>query len=1104
MADRRISVFFQSIRKRYYLSKLLLGIVFWVGIGYAGFLFFGFLESRLWLSTVLRRILFFSIVVTYIFLLCKWVAKPLLLHFGIIGKLDFRFFAQLVGDKFGKVEDKLLNILELESRTDELSVMAAKQKFDVVDTLPLKQAIDFSKVYRGAVWLLLPLFVSLLLYLLGSWQDIKEANNRLISFNEEFVKPAPFAFELVDNDLTVLRGENLEVLLSTKGDIVPESVFIELDSQLFLMKGQNGLFSFTLEKPMVSGKFRFEANGFFSQWLSYTVLQFPVISELEVQVSPPSYTREPQQKMSGITDLQLVVGSTVAIDMKGSFFTKGYVIWEGDSIHMDGAPNSFNFKAISSVNQRVKLNFINGDNGLVTSHDFEIKVIEDSYPIVEVNRVDNQGFEFIGFASDDYGVERLEVVVMEEENDNEVQRLVLGKSLGFKLDFNYVFPSGLSLKDGVNYKLYFEVKDNDGRFGGKVRKSRVFDLRLLTRTEMDNQIQQELFDNINKLERSNSTNAIEDLRENLGQNEEFNFEQRLQVTDFLNRQKEEENLMDRFRQNLMDKSPLLDNNELLKERLDRLELEAQKNEKLRHELEKLLDSFDKEQIQERVDELAKNQKSSKRNLSQLLELTKRYLITERLLTIAKNLEDMSRLQDSIRLGGGKDFIQKQSLITNEVDRNREGFEQLIKDNNSLQKPLDIGVGINEFGDLDILLKKIEGNVLSGLAPSVQASMSLSSEKMKDMADRLREALESQQGSASMAEDAEMLRQILENLIDFSMEEEVLMERTLSQEVSLDIRETLIREQQKLLHIFQHVDDSLFALSLRVAEISERVNDNVEEVKYNLDKTQELLSQGDWFLAASKQQYVVSASNSLADLLVNILDNMQMSMQNGQGEGGSGFQLPDIIQAQGKMGAKGQNGSQGQEQGHTGEGKPGPNGKNEGSSGNEGSAPGGEGGISNQGQGLSKGKSQNTMGNGVSESELQELFELFKEQQSIRAGLEQQLDNMISNQDKELAKTLVEEMKALEQLILTQGWTYRTQNKSKEIAYELLKLKNAELSKGQSAKRESRTSKDLRQEKVNGEIGIKTNQPQIELLKRDVIPMNNSYRARVKMFYDKKN
>ena len=142
----------------------------------------------------------------------------------------------------------------------------------------------------------------------------------------------------------------------------------------------------------------------------------------------------------------------------------------------------------------------------------------------------------------------------------------------------------------------------------------------------------------------------------------------------------------------------------------------------------------------------------------------------------------------------------------------------------------------------------------------------------------------------------MLRQILDNLVLFSFDQEALMSQFNNIEVNHNEYAKYLRKQHDLREHFQHIDDSLFALSLRQPKISERVNKEITEVFFNIDKSLNLLSENLLYQGVSAQQYTITATNNLASMLSDSLDNMQMNMSGqGQGEGEEG--LPDIIMSQ---------------------------------------------------------------------------------------------------------------------------------------------------------------------------------------------------------------
>ncbi|MEX0273152.1 MAG: hypothetical protein AB3N16_02120, partial [Flavobacteriaceae bacterium] len=152
---------------------------------------------------------------------------------------------------------------------------------------------------------------------------------------------------------------------------------------------------------------------------------------------------------------------------------------------------------------------------------------------------------------------------------------------------------------------------------------------------------------------------------------------------------------------------------------------------------------------------------------------------------------------------------------------------------------------------------------------------------KQMSQEMNNTMSMMGGGSSIAEDAEMLRQILDNLVTFSFKQERLYDGLSEGNFELDNFSATIKEQNELRRLFEHVDDSLFALSLRNPDVSEFVNEQITEVFYNIDGALDDIAQNRSYQGASHQKYVVTASNSLADYLAGMMDNMMMSMLSGQ-------------------------------------------------------------------------------------------------------------------------------------------------------------------------------------------------------------------------------
>jgi hypothetical protein len=768
---------------------------------------------------------------------------------------------------------------------------------------------------------------------------------------------------------------------------------------------------------------------------------------------------------------------------------------------------------------------------------YKFSVVKDAYPVIKMSQAKdslNPQFSFfMGEASDDHGLAKLEIVWYPEDEEGARKSLELVKPQANIEQFYYTFPTGLGLEEGRVYSFYFAVTDNDAIHGGKTSKSRIFTMNVLDKDELQDkrlEFQQNVISqwdkNLNKIKEQKE--EFEKINKLQREKSELSYTDQTQLKKFLERQQEQDVLMEKFskelRENMEKEDRDRETDELLQERLERNEMEARKNAELLKELQKIADKIDKEELTKRLEDLGKQQQQNERNLEQILELTKRYYVTEKAAQLSRELEKMASEQQKLALEEqkGEENREAQKKLKEEFEKLSQELDTLSREDQKLKKPLDIApvaknsAAVKEdqndaMKELEKLGNKDEENSSEGKGSESKAGQKQKSagEKMKEMSKQLSSA-GAGGGDSGITEDAEMLRQILDNLITFSFKQEGLfksMEEDGEETIKYSSR---VRDQQELRGLFEHIDDSLFTLSLRRAEISEIVNTQITEVYYNIDKALENMAEDRMYQAVSNQQYVFTAANTLADFLARLLDNMQESLGMGSGSGskGEGFQLPDIIKAQGElegaMGKMGKSGKEGSEGNKGSEGKDGQQGKN-GSEGNKGAEKGTksakEGGTG-EGEGSGEERGKGAGENSLTEEELSEIYEIYKEQQEIRMNLEKQLDDMINKEDRDLAKRVVRLMEDFENDLLRSGITERTLNKMRNIQHQLLKMENAAMEQGEKKERESNTNtKDFTNPiTAKPEILDKFNSD-VEILNRQALPLQQIYQSKVKDYFN---
>jgi hypothetical protein len=400
------------------------------------------------------------------------------------------------------------------------------------------------------------------------------------------------------------------------------------------------------------------------------------------------------------------------------------------------------------------------------------------------------------------------------------------------------------------------------------------------------------------------------------------------------------------------------------------------------------------------------------------------------------------------------------------------------------------IGADQEDKLDAIDQKKQNS------KNAQKSQKKAAKKMMDMSEKMQSSM-SGSGGEQMQEDVDMLRQILDNLVLFSFDQENLMNQFKSIDVNHNKYASYLRKQNNLKEHFEHVDDSLFALSLRQPKLSEQVNKEITEVYYNIDKSLAQFAESQIYQGVSNQQFTITAANNLANFLSDVLDNMEENMSMSPGKGGDGdMQLPDIIMSQEELNKMMEEGMKKGEEGKPkeGEGKKEGKGKRDGEQGENGNKEGkGQNGNKTGGE-----------GEGSSEDSNKLLYEIYQQQQQLREALEKRLSKEGKGKNGN-GDALVRQMENIELDLLNKGLTNQTLQKMMALKHQLLKLENATFQQGEDDKRESESNINEFFNKSNNQIPTaKQYFKTTEILNRQALPLQQVYKKKVQEYFKEGN
>lgn len=1145
----------QFIRK-YYTNELIKGTILFVAIGLLYLIITLLIEYFLWLKPLARTILFWVFIAVELGLFVKFIINPLTKLFKLREGINYEDASRLIGAHFPEVNDKLLNVLQLQATQDnsELIIAGIEQKSAELNPIPFKLAVNFKTNTKYLKYAAIPIVILLLSYVTGKFNWFSDSYERVVNYQTAYEPPAPFKFFVLNNPLQATQNQDFTVEVKTIGDTQPEFVTITYNNQSYrLQKVGANAFQYTFSQPRTTIDFKLSANSVSSKSYTLNVVEVPALQSFEMVLDYPAYTKKRDEVLKS-TGNAVVPQGTVVTWKVNTKSTDAVRLYAKDTLHFKAEENGM-FKGSKRVYKSLNYSLTTSNANLPDYENlaFSIDVIKDDYPELKVNSktdsLDLQTLYFHGQASDDYGLTKLQLVYYPSDNESAKQYKTIPLKGKQVTDFIDAFPDALEIEEGVSYQLYFQAFDNDAVNKPKPVKSQVFNYRKRTQKEEQQKqlnAQNETIKDMDKtLDRfSKQEKQLEEISKTQKEKTELNFNDKKKLEQFIKRQKQQEQMMQQFNKEMQDNLEQFNKDEEdtfkedLKKRLEDNAEKLKQDEKLLEELQKLQDKINKEEFNKKLDDLAKQTKNQKRSLQQLLELTKRYYVTQKLEQLRQQLEDLAKAQEALsKAPKDENTKAKQDELNKRFEDHKEGLKQLQKDNQKLVDPLKLPNQDRESDTIDQeqqnASEQLEQNEQSQDAEQKQNSMSKAqqsqkraAQKMQQLSQQMQQAMEGAGGGGEQQqEDMETLRQILDNLVVFSFDQEGLMDRFKAIEINHSKYPNYLKQQYNLREHFEHIDDSLFALSMRQPKISENINTQITEVYYNIDKSLGEFSENRLYGGIKNQQYTLTAANTLADFLSQTLDNMQMQMQmsgSGQGSGqgmgkGSGqgeSQLPDIIMSQEELNKQMQEGLQKSQSGQPKEGE-GESGESKGEQGEpkegkDGKKPGEEGESGKEGKdgkGKKPGEGDGQGGNGEGEQNKSEylngeLYKIYQQQQQLREQLKDKLakDGLTAPEE-----NVLKQMEQIEDQLINKGFNQRTLSKMLQLKHQLLKLEDASFKQGQDNKRESKTNTKAFNNTTNSQLPTARQYfNTTEILNRQALPLQPIYKQKVQEYFKQSN
>jgi hypothetical protein len=1088
----------QDYKKKYYLNILLKGSLLFITLLSSAYIFIAFLEYFGRFNTYYRIVFLFGFLLIFILAFYRWIIAPVLRLTSLNKQISNEEASIQIGKHFPQIDDKLLNTIQLQNlgiSQNELLNASISQKTEALSLFPFIEAVDLKENKKYLRFLFWPV-VSIILLLLFIPQILVESTTRIVNYNTDFANAMPFEFIIKNKDLKAFKNEDFEVSINLKGSMVPEQVYIVSNGRRSKMKKESiDTYSFVFNNIQSSESFSFEAAGYNSKKYNLDILSRPELKFFDVLLSYPKYLGKQNESLKSAGNLTIPEGTSITWDFNTEATESINLKFESENNNItlkekDGF--TFSKRILTSQNYHIQLQnqFSQSKEGI----SYFINVIPDQSPAINVEQLkDTVLFNYITFGgniSDDHGLSRMNLhySVKKENSKDEKKYFIVPVHIDPKnKDQNFFFNwriDTLKINNGETLEYFFQVWDNDGVNGSKSTKSRVFEFYLPSSQEMEKEIASVTKNTENKIEdilkkTQGLQKDLNKLEEKLKTKNNFNWQDKKLLEEVLQKQEEikkEIEELNKLNESLNQKNekfnPVNPETTFKIQQLQKLmeELLDEETKKLYEELQKLLqEEQDKNKLQDLLEKINNKDETLEKDIERALEMFKQLQVEQKLDQAINKLNELSKKQEEL----SEKTLKKEDTpekLNEEQKKLNEEFKEIQKDlkdlkdlNESLENKNDLGDTGKEEQDIQNEQQESSDQIQKGQNKKAGESQKNAAGKMKQMAKKM----EDKKASAQQAEDQEnmeSLREILENLITLSFDQEALMKdfRKINQTDPRFI--TLSQKQLKLKDDSKIIEDSLLALAKRVFQINSFVTREVGAMKKYMDESIETLRERDPHKVipktTEKQQFAMTSINNLALLLSDVLKQMQQQMADAK-QGGGGMCK-----------------------------KPGKNNKP------------GMGKLGDLQKSLNEKLGELKKSGKTGKAYSEELAKLAAQQEMIRNAIKDYQKKNGGGQNGGLEQ-LSKEMEKTESDLVNKRINQETLFRQKEILTRLLEAENAIRERDLDNKRESNTGKEIKNEIPPAfEKYLKAKERQVDFLKTVSPSLNPYYKQEVNEYFQK--
>lgn len=943
----------EALVKKEYLSLFLSGLLKFSIIIISLITLFSLFELVAYSSATVRTFLVFILLALCISSIGYFIVLPLLKYFNAFSKRDYLFSAKKVGRYFPQIKDDLINALQLVS-SDKLNTLysssladaAFKNVYERSKPIRFESIVNFGDVKKLLKYAFTLIIFAILLF--AFVPGLQAASNRLANFNQEFIAPARFYFEVFPRNAEITKGDDLNFVVKVKGQ-TPKKVFLALreESQTNfeehqLQKDSLGNYNYSIKQLRSSLFYYAFAEDIKSDVFEIKVIDHPVMRSLDVKVTSPNYSNIPivEQKDNG--NISALVGSVVEINLLANKELKSAQIEFEDSAKSDlKIQNNFaqgSFRVKKDNSYVIVLKDLSDKNNLQPVRYF-IKSLYDSNPTIElvnpkdnINLANDNRVPIETKINDDYGFSKLTLNYKlnsskYEPAQNEFTSIEITIDKKIKEQIVDYIWNLTQLHPAVEdvFSFYLEVFDNDVISGPKSAKSQIINVRvpsldeILSKADNTQEVAKDDLQTILK-DAEELKKELEKIDQDLKKDKpELTWEEKEKIQQALDKFEKLQDKMKSVSKDLKQMQNELQQNQLLsKETLEKyMELQKLMDEmtsddmkKAMQQMQDILQKMNRNQTQDAMNNLKMDEERFQKSIERTMNLLKRIQIEQKMDELIKRTENAEQKQNELSdqtkdsdLSDQKqseELSEKQNEISKELDRLEEKIKELAEKMNELKnmpkEEMEKLMEKFEQQKNQELSKESSEELKQNQKQSAQKNQQQLSQNMKDIKSVMQQMQEMMQQENQMQTFTDMMR-ILDNLLSLSKEQEELKNKLQNVDPNSSQFGQNLQKQNDIKKNLNRLLEQMSELSQKTFAITPEMGKALGNANQNMNQSMQSMQNRNGSMATLAQGDAMMNLNEAANLMKSSLESM---MQGGSGSGGMMSLMQQLQQMSGQQ------------------------------------------------------------------------------------------------------------------------------------------------------------------------------------------------------------